>query len=97
MGTGTSLRREDHTAAAVRALQDAIWRVSFTAYRALEMDGSAMRVEVVIGVPKPEEVDQAQVLAVLPYGDKTIRVEKGGLSIPGGCGADAQGHIIMCV
>ena len=37
MGTGTSLRREDHTAAAVRAMQDALWKVSLTAYRALDM------------------------------------------------------------
>lgn len=36
MGSGTSLRRQDQTAAAVRALQDALWRVSLTAYRALE-------------------------------------------------------------
>ena len=35
MGTGTSLRREDHTAASVRAVQDALWRISLTAYRAL--------------------------------------------------------------
>jgi uncharacterized protein (TIGR02058 family) len=95
MGTGTSLRREDHTAAAVRALQDALWRISLTAYRALDMDPNSMRVEIVIGVPKPEEVDHAKVLAVLPYGERSIKVVKGGLAIDGGCGADAHGQIIM--
>ena len=95
MGTGTSLRREDHTAAAVRALQDALWRVSLTAYRALDKDPDSMRVEILIGVPKPEQVDHAKVLAVVPYGDRSIKVVKGGLAIDGGCGADAQGQIIV--
>lgn len=94
-GTGTSLRREDHTAAAVRALQDALWRVSLTAYRALDKDPNSMRVEILIGVPKPEQVDHAKVLAVVPYGDRSIKVVKGGLAIDGGCGADAQGQIIV--
>ena len=95
MGTGTSLRREDHTAAAVRAVQDALWRVSLTAYRALDKDPSEMRVHVIIGVPKPHEVDQDEVLALVPYGETSISVEIGGLAIKGGCGADAQGEIII--
>lgn len=95
MGTGTSLRRQDHTAAAVRALQDALWRVSLTAYRALDKDPNAMRVEILIGVPEPERVDHAKVLAVVPYGDRSIKVVQGGLAIDGGCGADAQGQIIV--
>jgi uncharacterized protein (TIGR02058 family) len=95
MGTGTSLRREDQTAAAVRAVQDALWKVSLTAYRALDKDPSEMRVHVLLGVPKPEEVDKKKVLALVPYGETSISVEIGGLSIKGGCGADAQGEIIM--
>ena len=95
MGTGTSLRREDHTSAAVRAVQDALWRISLTAYRALDKDPSEMRVHVIIGVPKPHEVDENAVLALVPYGDKSISVEVGGLAIKGGCGADAQGEIII--
>jgi len=95
MGTGTSLRREDHTAASVRAVQDALWRISLTAYRALDKDPAEMKVNVIIGVPKPDQVDKDAVLALVPYGDLTIDVQLGGLSIPGGCGADAQGNIIM--
>ena len=95
MGTGTSLRREDHTAAAVRALHDALWRVSLTAYRALDKQPTEMKVEVLIGVPSPEQVDEAKVLAVVPYGECSIKVVRGGLAIQGGCGADAQGRIIM--
>ena len=37
----------------MRALQDALWRVSLTAYRALDKQPTDMKVEVVIGVPKP--------------------------------------------
>ena len=95
MGTGTSLRREDHTAAAVRAVQDALWRISLTAYRALDKDPASMKVNIIIGVPKPEQVDQEKVLALVPYGELSIQVETGGLAIKGGCGADAQGEIIM--
>ena len=95
MGTGTSLRREDHTAASVRAVQDALWRISLTAYRALDKDPAEMKVNVIIGVPKPDQVDKNAVLALVPYGDITIDIQLGGLSIPGGCGADAQGNIIM--
>jgi hypothetical protein len=32
-----------------------------------------MRVEVVVGVPCPEEVDEATVLGVVPYGDCSHR------------------------
>ena len=43
----------------------------------------------------PMEVDEAAVLAVLPYGERSLTVVRGGMAIPGGCGADAQGDIIM--
>ena len=95
MGTGTSLRREDHTAAAVRAVQDALWQVSLTAYRALDQNPNDMNVHIIIGVPKPDEVKVNEILALVPYGKTSISVELGGLSIKGGCGADAQGNIIM--
>ena len=40
-----------------------------------------MVVEVVIGVPRPDRVDPAQVLAVLPHGTGSVRVVEGGLEI----------------
>jgi uncharacterized protein (TIGR02058 family) len=46
------------------------------------MDVDSMRVEVIIGVPQPEAVDTAQVLAVLPHGTGEVRVVHGGLEIP---------------
>jgi hypothetical protein len=43
-------------------------------------------VEVVIGVPKPDRVDKAAVLEVLPHGTGTVEVVEGGLEIPGDAG-----------
>jgi uncharacterized protein (TIGR02058 family) len=45
-----------------------------------------MVVEVLIGVPKPERVDKAEVLAVLPHGTGTVQVVEGGLEIANDAG-----------
>jgi uncharacterized protein (TIGR02058 family) len=82
MGMGTDIRGGDHTKAAVRALRDALWHNSLGVTRALGMDVDSMQIEVVIGVPKPEAVDKAQVLAVLPHGTGEVRVVHGGLVVP---------------
>lgn len=82
MGMGTDIRGGDYTKAAVRALRDALWHNSLSVTRALGMDIDSMRVEVLIGVPKPEAVDTAQVLAILPHGTGEVRVVQGGLEIP---------------
>ncbi len=47
-----------------------------------------MRVEVRIGVPHPEEVDKAAVLAVLPHGTGTVEVVEGGLEIANDAGTN---------
>lgn len=88
MGMGTDIRGSDYTKAAVRALRDALWHNSLGVTRALGMDVDSMRVEVIIGVPKPEEVDKAQVLAVLPHGTGEVRVVHGGLEIPSDTGPE---------
>jgi len=36
---------------------------------------------VTIGVPHPEKVDKAEVLAILPHGTGTVNVVDGGLEI----------------
>ncbi|MEQ9641594.1 MAG: Lin0512 family protein [Alphaproteobacteria bacterium] len=82
IGMGTDIRGREPTKAAVRALRDALWHNSLTVTRALGMDTDAMRVEVTIGVPHPEQVDHAAVLAVLPHGTGTVEVVEGGLEIP---------------
>ena len=88
MGMGTDIRGGDYTKAAVRALRDALWHNSLSVARALGMDTDAMRVEVLIGVPRPEAVDTAQVLAILPHGTGTVKVMQGGLEIPSEDGTD---------
>jgi uncharacterized protein (TIGR02058 family) len=45
-----------------------------------------MQVEVTIGVPEPDRVDKAQVLAILPHGTGTVTVVEGGLEIPNDAG-----------
>lgn len=80
-GMGADIRGADYTKAAVRALRDALWHNSLNVAAALGMPVDAMMVEVVIGVPKPERVDTAEVLAVLPHGTGSVKVVEGGLEI----------------
>jgi uncharacterized protein (TIGR02058 family) len=89
IGMGTDIRGADMTKAAVRALKDALWHNSLTVAAALGQPTDAMQVEVTIGVPKPEQVDTAQVLAVLPHGTGTVTVVEGGLQIPNDAGTDS--------
>lgn len=81
LGMGTSLRRQDYTKAAIRALQDALWHNSLTMADAFGFSREDMIVEVEIGVQKPEAVDTEAVKAILPYGKGQVRVVHGGLDI----------------
>lgn len=82
IGMGTDIRGSDYTKAAVRALRDALWHNSLTIGVVAGQPVDAMKVEVMIGVPKPEQVDEAEVLAILPHGTGTVTVVEGGLEIP---------------
>ena len=88
IGMGTDIRGADYTKAAVRALRDALWHNSLNVAAALNMDTDAMVVDVRIGVPRPDLVDKAQVLAVLPHGTGTVKVFEGGLEIANEAGTD---------
>jgi uncharacterized protein (TIGR02058 family) len=46
-------------------------------------DPDEMIVEVQVAVPYPEQVREEEVLAVLPFGQKTLRVESGGMVVQG--------------
>ena len=81
IGMGTDIRGADYTKAAVRALRDALWHNSLNVAKALGKDTDSMVVDVRIGVPKPELVDKAQVLAILPHGTGTVTCVEGGLEI----------------
>jgi uncharacterized protein (TIGR02058 family) len=81
LGAGNDLHGGDYTKAAVRAVQDAIHHSSLSVIRILGLDSRAMRVEVTIGVQRPEQVDQGAVQAALPHGTVTVSVVKGGLDV----------------
>lgn len=81
IGMGTDIRGADSTKAAVRALRDALWHNSLTVTSALGLPVDSMVVDVTIGVPRPDTVDHAAVLAVLPHGTGTVKVVEGGLEI----------------
>src|SRR5256714_1169295 len=82
IGMGTDIRGADYTKAAVRAVEDAIHHSSLTFIRTLGVDPRAMQVEVTIGVQRPDKVDAEAVKAVLPHGQITVNVVKGGLDVP---------------
>jgi uncharacterized protein (TIGR02058 family) len=82
MGSGNDLHGGDYTKAAIRAVQDAIHHSSLTLIRTLGLDSRAMRVEVTIGVQRPDKVDATAVKAALPHGEVVVNVVKGGLDVP---------------
>ena len=88
-GMGTDIRGADPTKAACRALRDALWHNSLSIATALGQPPEAMMIDVHIGVPHPETVDKAQVLATLPYGTGTVTVVEGGLEVHNDAGTDS--------
>ncbi len=85
MGMGIDQHGQDPTVAAARAVRNAI------AHNALpgvwEVAGlehpNQMIVEVQVAVPYPEQVREDEVLAVLPFGQKTLSLESGGMVVQG--------------
>ena len=82
LGMGSSLRKEDYTRAACRALEDALWHNSVSIADAFGLDRSAMIIEVDVAVQRPEQVDTEKVAAILPYGQSSVRAVHGGLDVP---------------
>lgn len=81
MGTGNDLYGQDYTKAARRAVQDALHHSSITLFAKLGIDHSEMRVDVTIGVQKPEAVNCDLVAQDLPRGRASVRAVKGGLDV----------------
>ena len=85
MGMGVDQHGQEPTVAAARAVRNAIahnalpgvWEVADLS------DPDQMIVEVQVAVPYPEQVREAEVLAVLPFGRKTLKVEPGGMIVQG--------------
>ena len=81
LGMGSSLRKQDYTRAACRALEDALWHNSISIADAFGLDRSAMIIEVDVAVQRPEQVDTEKVAAILPYGQASVRAVHGGLDV----------------
>jgi uncharacterized protein (TIGR02058 family) len=85
MGMGVDQHGQDPTVAAARAVRNAIahnalpgvWEVA-----GLD-DPDQMIVEVRVAVPHPDQVRSQEVLAVLPFGRKSLVVESGGMVVQG--------------
>ena len=80
LGMGTDIRGEDYTKAACRAVHNTLRQNSLNVYDAFGVSRDEMKVEIVIGVADPDAVDKEAVGAMLPYGDRTVRVEAGGMN-----------------
>lgn len=81
-GMGTSLRRQDYTQAAKRALQDALWHNSINMAELFGFPKDAMIIDVEIAVQEPDQVDINALLDIFPYGQPSVTVHHGGLDIP---------------
>ena len=85
MAMGIDQHGQDPTVAATRAVRNAIahnalpgiWEVAGL------NDPNEMIVEVQVAVPYPDQVRAEEVLAVLPFGQKTLTVEPGGMVVQG--------------
>ena len=81
MGMGNDLHGQDHTKAAKRAIEDAFRHSSLPLFGALGLNHDRMRVQVTVGVQKPELVEVDALVATLPRGRAEVRVVKGGLTV----------------
>ena len=80
-GMGTSLRCQDYTGAAQKALKDALWHNSINLAELFGFDKTDMLLTVEIGVQHPDQVDVEALKSVFPYGQPTINIVKGGLDV----------------
>jgi uncharacterized protein (TIGR02058 family) len=78
---GVDVHGLDYTTAAKRAVFDAIHHSSLGFPRLVGKTADDIRVEVTIGVPKPDAVDRSAVLETLPHGKGSINVVQGGLQV----------------
>jgi uncharacterized protein (TIGR02058 family) len=81
MGMGVDVHGLDYTTAAKRAVFDALHHSSLGFPRLVGKTADDMRVDVTIGVPKPEAVDRQAILETLPHGTGHINVVHGGLQV----------------
>lgn len=85
MGMGVDQHGQEPTVAAARAVRNAIAHNALIGIMEVAglKDPNDMIVEVKVAVPYPDQVREAEVLAVLPFGRKTLTVESGGMVVDG--------------
>lgn len=85
LGWGADLHGQDVTKAAERAVKDAISRSCLCGL--IEIfnlkDLNDMFVDIIIAAPEVENIDTNKVKEVIPFGRKTVTVQKGGMAVPG--------------
>ncbi|MEQ9695044.1 Lin0512 family protein [Shimia sp. SDUM112013] len=81
-GMGSSLRRQDYTEAARRAVKDALWHNSINLAELFGKDKSEMQITVEVAVQQPERIDTDTIAAIFPYGQVTVLPVRGGLDVP---------------
>ena len=71
----------DYTKAAKRAVEDALHGATLAILGNLPNLKSDLRVKVTIGVQEPDQIDTETVKALLPVGEVSVHVKKGGLNV----------------
>ncbi|MHA1491817.1 MAG: Lin0512 family protein [Promethearchaeota archaeon] len=107
IGMGVDQHGHDNncTKAAMKAIKNAISRNCLTGLLEIcnlknPKDLLGMKVHVKIGAPLPETVDKNKVLKAVPFGIKSIEIEKGGLIAQGIMIkelGDTSDNIIVCI
>jgi uncharacterized protein (TIGR02058 family) len=85
MGMGVDQHGQDPTVAATRAVRNAIAHNALPGiWEVAGLDNpDKMIVEVQIAVPYADQIREADVLAVLPFGRKTLLTTSGGMIVQG--------------
>lgn len=81
-GMGSSLRRQDYTEAASRAVKDALWHNSINLAELFGKEKDEMQITVEIGVQNPDAIDSNKIAAIFPYGQVNVVPVHGGLDVP---------------
>ena len=81
LGQGTSLRRNDYSSAAERAVRNALWQNSLNVAEAFGFEKSDMIVDVLLGAQEPDKINTDQIKGIFPYGTVEIDCIFGGLDI----------------
>lgn len=81
-GMGSSLRRQDYTEAAKRAVKDALWHNSINMAELFGFPKEAMLIDLEIAVQQPDQVDCEVLKSIFPYGQISVTATHGGLDVP---------------